>query len=109
MTYSRVPWTKTFTDVNNNLQVKEKSLDLKVGYVDGDNLLHRAQELLSRIKAGEFTHLDKANAEVQLADQSTDFLDDPENMPVICMNAYLGYRAIKRGLDEGLDIVICGR
>ena len=77
--------------------------------MDGDNLLHRKDELLSRIKAGEFSHLDKANAEVQLAENSANFIDDPENMPVICMNAYLGYRAVKRGLDEGADIIICGR
>jgi hypothetical protein len=77
--------------------------------VDGDNLLHRKDELLKRIKDGEFAHLDKANADVQLADNSAAFIEDPSNMPVICMNAYMGYRAIKRGLDEGADIVICGR
>ena len=90
-------------------QAKEKNLDLKVAYVDGDNLLNRKDELLGRIKAGEFSHLDKSNAEVQLHEHAEDFMQDPENMPVICMNAYLGYRAIKRGLDEGADIVICGR
>jgi hypothetical protein len=72
-------------------------------------LLHRKDELLGRIKAGEFAHLDKGNAEVKLADHSGDFIDDPDNMPVICMNAYLGYRAVKKGLDEGADIIICGR
>ncbi|KIV99008.1 hypothetical protein, variant [Verruconis gallopava] len=89
--------------------VKEKGLDLTVAYVEGDNLLHRKDELVGRIKKGEFSHLDKANAHVNLADKSADFLDNPETMPVICVNAYLGYRAIKRGLDEGADIVICGR
>lgn len=90
-------------------QVKSKNLNLSVAYVDGDNLLHRKDELLGRIKAGEFAHLDKANAEIKLAENSDAFIEDPENMPVICMNAYLGYRAVKKGLDEGADIIICGR
>ena len=89
--------------------MKEKGLKLTIAYVDGDNLFNRKDELLGRIKNGEFGHLDKANADVQLANNSAAFIDDPENMPVICMNAELGYRAIKRGLDEGADIVICGR
>jgi hypothetical protein len=72
-------------------------------------LLHRKDELLGRIKAGEFAHLDKANADVQLEKESDAFLEDQETMPVVCVNAYLGYRAIKRGLDEGAEVVICGR
>lgn len=28
------------------------------------------------------------------------FLDDSENMPILCANAYLGYRAIKKGLVD---------
>lgn len=30
-------------------------------------------------------------------------------MPLVSANAYLGMRAIKRGLQEGADIIICGR
>ena len=30
-------------------------------------------------------------------------------MPVVSANAYLGIRAIRKGLDEGADIIICGR
>lgn len=30
-------------------------------------------------------------------------------MPIVCANAYLGYRAIQKGLDEGADIILCGR
>lgn len=30
-------------------------------------------------------------------------------MPLVSANAYLGYRAIKQGLDDGADVIICGR
>lgn len=29
-------------------------------------------------------------------------------MPIITASAYLGYRAIKKRLDEGADVIICG-
>ncbi|KAL3961122.1 hypothetical protein ACCO45_006239 [Purpureocillium lilacinum] len=48
-------------------------------------------------------------AYVTLADDALAFLSDPEGMPVVAANAYLGYRAVKCALDEGADIVICGR
>src|ERR1700761_7382948 len=95
--------------LTSHVQVKEKNLDLRVAYVDGDDLMHKIDSLLDNIKTGTYSHLDKDNAEVQLTDDSLSFLDDPQCMPIICANAYLGYRAIKRGLDEGADIVICGR
>lgn len=67
--------------------------------------MYRLDELLHNIRTGTYAHLDESNAEVTLADDSLAFLDNP----VVCANAYLGYRAIKRGLDAGADIVICGR
>ncbi|OJJ66154.1 hypothetical protein ASPBRDRAFT_138669 [Aspergillus brasiliensis CBS 101740] len=89
--------------------VKEKGLDLTVAYVDGDNVIHKAQRILEDIKSGALTHLDGHNENVHLAKDALDFLDHPETMPVVCANAYLGYRAIKAGLDQGADIIICGR
>ncbi|KAJ6145489.1 hypothetical protein N7470_009384 [Penicillium chermesinum] len=89
--------------------VKEKGLDLTVAYVDGDNVLHKAQHILEGIKSGALTHLDAQNESVHLAKGAVDFLDHPDTTPVVCANAYLGYRAIKAGLDQGADIVICGR
>ncbi|KAK6501597.1 hypothetical protein TWF481_009432 [Arthrobotrys musiformis] len=88
---------------------KEKNLNLKIAYVDGDNLLPRVTSILDKIKTGEYKHLDNANSDVNLAENSDTFMDDPEGMPIVCANAYLGYRAIKQGLDEGADIIICGR
>jgi hypothetical protein len=75
--------------------VKEKGLDLTVGYVDGDNIIYKAQGILENIKSGALTYLDAHNEKVQLADNSLEFLDHPDTMPVVCANAYLGYRAIK--------------
>ncbi|KAK6358325.1 hypothetical protein TWF730_007671 [Orbilia blumenaviensis] len=89
--------------------VKEKSLNLKIAYVDGDNLLPRVNSILKKIKSGEYGHLDTTNSDITLAEDSNAFIDDPEGMPIVCANAYLGYRAIKKGLDEGADIIICGR
>ena len=40
--------------------------------------------------------------------ESNKFINDPLK-PIVTANAYLGCRAIRRGLDEGADIIICGR
>ncbi|KAE8331418.1 hypothetical protein BDV39DRAFT_218729 [Aspergillus sergii] len=89
--------------------VRQKGLNLTVAYVDGDNLTSRAPQILSDIKDGKLHHLDDANGEVKLEKGSLSFLDHPDTMPIVTANAYLGFRAIKRGLDEGADIIICGR
>nr|UWK20192.1 du1446 domain containing protein [Trichoderma psychrophilum] len=85
--------------------INQKGLKLRVGYVEGDNLMHKVHHLLSN----SHTHLDKANPDVQYAKDTMSFLDLPEEMPILAANAYLGYRAIQKGLDEGADILICGR
>ena len=51
-------------------------------------------------------HLDSVNGKVQYAPHTFDFLDDPEK-PIISANAYLGSRAIVKGLEQGADIIIC--
>lgn len=67
--------------------------------------MHKVHHLLAK----PLPHLDSANPEVRYDKDTTSFLDSPEEMPVVAASAYLGYRAIKKGLDEGADILICGR
>lgn len=87
--------------------VQSKGLRLTVAYVEGDNLLPRVHDLLAKDDA--LPHLDKANSNVQLVKDTKEFMSHPKEMPVVSANAYLGMRAIKRGLDDGADIIICGR
>jgi hypothetical protein len=89
--------------------VTSKGLDLTVAYVEGDDLLGRAYELLGNASSEKLPHLDKVNANVQLAKDTKAFLDDRGGMPIVSANAYLGIRAIRKGLEEGADIIICGR
>lgn len=71
--------------------------------------MHKVDRIIAEIKSGSLAHLDDDNSNVRLAEDTRTFLDDPERMPIVSANAYLGYRAIYRGLAEGADIVICGR
>jgi len=74
---------------------KELDLDIKVAYIDGDDLAPRMQELQAE---GEiFSNMDTA---VDLADSKSTLLT---------ANAYLGAWGIKEALDQGADIVICPR
>ena len=72
--------------------------------------MDRVYDLLGTSSTDEkLPHLDKQNSNVQLAADTKAFLDDQKTMPIVSANAYLGIRAIKRGLEEGADIIICGR
>nr|UWK20107.1 duf1446 domain containing protein [Trichoderma decipiens] len=72
-----------------------KGYKLHVGYVEGDNLMHKAHHLLSN----SLTHFDGANPKVYYKKDAASFLDSPKDTPILAANAYLGYRAIKRGPD----------
>ncbi|OUR97596.1 exopolyphosphatase [Gammaproteobacteria bacterium 42_54_T18] len=74
---------------------KELNLDVKVAYIDGDDLIPRMQELQSEGEA--FVNMDTG---AKLADSDNTLLT---------ANAYLGAWGIKEALDQGADIVICPR
>ncbi|KAJ9602061.1 hypothetical protein H2200_013421 [Cladophialophora chaetospira] len=87
--------------------VNEKGLDLKIAYVYGDDLLEEVKSNLE--KTGKLPqHLDAENDKVSLAQNATDLLDT-KGKPVVSANAYLGARAIVKGLELGADVIICGR
>lgn len=67
--------------------------------------MHKVHDLLKK----PLPHLDEVNTDVKVDKQAKSFLEIPDELPLMAANAYLGYRAIKKGLDEGADIVICGR
>ena len=73
----------------------ELSIDLKVAYIDGDNLIPRISDLME--KGENFLNIDK---KISLADSGCDPLT---------ANAYLGAWGIKEALDNGADIVVCPR
>ncbi|CAK3736652.1 Hypothetical predicted protein [Lecanosticta acicola] len=87
--------------------VKSKHLDLTVAYVQGDDLMRKMQDILTDEEA--LPHLDKSNSSVHLANDTKAFLADKERNKIVSANAYLGGRAIRRGLEAGADIIICGR
>ena len=75
--------------------LKEMSIDLKVAYIDGDDLMPRLEQLKDQ---GEtFVNIDKNTN-----------LDSTEHN-LLTANAYLGAWGIKEALDEGADIVVCPR
>ena len=75
--------------------LKEMSIDLKVAYIDGDDLMPRLEEIKGQ---GEtFVNIDKNTN-----------LDSTEHN-LLTANAYLGAWGIKEALDEGADIVVCPR
>lgn len=79
-------------------------MDLKVGYVSGDDL---KPMLVDRIASGSglgIEHLDSEKA--FLSSQHEDFIRDPKR-GIVSAHAYLGARAIRKGLEEGADIIIC--
>ncbi len=74
---------------------KELNLDVKVAYIDGDDLAPRMQEL--QAEGETFNNMDTG---INLADNKNHLLT---------ANAYLGAWGIKEALDQGADIVICPR
>ena len=75
--------------------LEEQSLDMKVAYIDGDDLMPRMTDLIE--SGEEFKNIDKDT-----------ILSDSEFNPLTA-NAYLGAWGIKESLDLGADIVVCPR
>ena len=73
----------------------ELGVEMKVAYIDGDNLLEDLETLQTEGEA--LTNLDTG---VALADS---------DQKTLTANAYLGAWGIKEALDQGADIVICPR
>ena len=75
--------------------LKEQSIEMKVAYIDGDDLMPTISNLK---KSGEeFKNIDKGKK-----------LDESGYSPLTA-NAYLGAWGIKEALDKGADIVVCPR
>lgn len=76
--------------------LKSEGIDLKVAYVEGDNLINRIDELSA--KGETFYHLENDNK----------FLNTWDLKPASA-NAYVGARGIYEALKAGADIIISGR
>lgn len=83
--------------------IADAGLDLQVAHVEGDNLLTRLPEL--RAAGQTLSHMD--TGEPLAAWHVTP--DTPEGAQPIAANAYLGGWGITLALQEGADIVVCGR
>ncbi|KAM0254564.1 hypothetical protein ACHAQJ_006672 [Trichoderma viride] len=106
MVKSLIPSSSSYYPISDvPCKITIKGWKLRVGYIEGDDLMHKVHHLLSKSLA----HLDGANPDVHYDKDTASFLNSPEEVPIVAANAYLGYRAIKKGLDEGADILICGR
>jgi hypothetical protein len=75
--------------------LEDQSIDMKVAYIDGDDLLPRMDALSNHGEA--FQNMDK---KIPLSDSG---------YTTLTANAYLGAWGIKEALDNGADIVVCPR
>ena len=75
--------------------LEDQSIDMKVAYIDGDDLLPRIDALSNDGEA--FQNMDK---KIPLSDSG---------YTTLTANAYLGAWGIKEALDNGADIVVCPR
>ncbi|MCJ1396817.1 hypothetical protein MMC11_000007 [Xylographa trunciseda] len=82
----------------------ERKLDLKICYVSGDDLMDTVLEHLSSGNG----FLKPLDGETYVSQQHTRFLEQPQKI-IVSAHAYLGARGIRKGLEAGADIIICGR
>lgn len=81
--------------------IDEKGYDLSVAYVSGDNITHRVRGSLN----------DNGKLPQSWEDMSGNNHRDAKftAKEVLAATAYIGARAIVKGLENGADIIICGR
>ena len=77
-----------------------------MAFVDGDDLLPWVKGYLEQGQLPR--HLEHENKQIRLSKLTSSLLDTVSK-PVVSANAYLGARAITKGLELGADIIICGR
>ena len=87
-------------------EVSSKAYDLKVSYVEGDDVHSQLDEIF---KDSNYQHLDSRNQGVQLDKLTKSWLEKKDRPEIISAHAYLGARAIIASLRAGADIVVCGR
>jgi hypothetical protein len=75
--------------------LKEQALDMKVAYIEGDDLMPEMSNLID--SGEEFVNIDKNTS-----------LKNSGYTP-LTSNVYLGAWGIKEALDNGADIVVCPR
>ena len=75
--------------------IQELSLNLKVAYIDGDDLIPRIEEL---------KEADEPLANIEKGNSLHDYSKKP-----LTANAYFGAWGIKEALDAGADVVVCPR
>ncbi|TVY57310.1 hypothetical protein LCER1_G001365 [Lachnellula cervina] len=87
--------------------INKNKYDLKVAFVSGDDRLGHVQESLKNNGSlPQHFHDDVKNAALAKTKEARGDLKDSD---ILASNAYLGARAIVKGLENGADIVICGR
>lgn len=89
--------------------VAKKGYDLKVAAVTGDDVLeHVKRELHEKGNLDAFKFLDFSNKNVVEPKHLHAYLNK-EVHPLVSAHAYLGARGITQALENGADIVLCGR
>ncbi|KAF1984845.1 DUF1446-domain-containing protein [Aulographum hederae CBS 113979] len=84
--------------------ITERSLNLKVAYVTGDNILDQMRSNPSSLQKIP-PHLDSAIEHLNASRP----VPELTSKSIVSANAYVGARGIVQALRNGADIVICGR
>ena len=82
--------------------IQRNQYPLKVAFVSGDNLLEYTKARVEEDgKLPDYFHAD--------VHETVDRWRNDGSQPLLAANAYIGARAIVKGLEHGADIIICGR